>query len=150
MDLFEDIETALKVCENGWNALVPGARGMAAVDLAMAGIVVRAGLIVMLFAQFEAEVNRRCEKLIKVKTSASDWRERRAWDAFNPDNVSTVPFLRRLALLLDKNRAEYATARRMYLIRNSVAHGGDMAEEHDFNSVAAALKTVLAVLEENP
>lgn len=150
MDLFEDVETALKVCEDGWDALFPNAHGMAAVDLTMTGIVVRAGLIVVLFAQFEAEVNRRCEKLIKAKTSASDWRERRAWDSFNPDNVSVIPFLRRLALLLDKNRAEYATARRMYLIRNGVAHGGDMAEEHDFNSVAVALKTVLAAMEENP
>lgn len=83
----------------------------------------RSGLYLMLFAQFEADVNRRCANLIKLHKDKEIWQERRVWDALDEKNISNTPFLRRLSLLIDKGRPIYAALQKLYLERNLIAHG---------------------------
>jgi hypothetical protein len=150
MDLFDDIETALKVCEDGCDALFPGSQGMAAVELTIARVVVRAGFIALLFARFEAEINRRCEILINERKTSPTQSDQRVWKMLNSLGVTNISFTQRLELLMGKGRAEFKRAKDLYKIRNDLVHGVDLAEEHDFLAVATALKSILAAMEENP
>jgi hypothetical protein len=151
MGLFDDIEQAYSVCQDGFIALAPHTKGLDVfMEQADAEKIVNDALILRLFARFEAEVNRRCEVLIRLKRSAPDWLERRCWDSLDPKYVKNMPFKNRLALLMDRGRREYARAVMLYDIRNDLAHGVDFEVEEGFLTVAAALKNLLAAMEENP
>lgn len=151
MGLFDDIERAYSVCREGFIALAPHAKGLDVfMGHAEAERIVNEALIFRLFARFEAEVNRRCESLIRRKRNAEKWLDRRCWDSLDPKNVRNLSFKTRLGLLLDRGQREYARAVMLYDIRNDLAHGIDIEVEEDFLTVILALKSILAAMEENP
>jgi hypothetical protein len=112
--------------------------------------IAEAALILVAFAHFEAEVNRRCSALISRKRKLADWKERRPWDGMDPKKPETLKFRDRLALLLDRGRAEYSTAIKLYDMRNAIAHGVDIEPARTFDDTLESLKDILSALEENP
>lgn len=117
--------------------------------LSDSGIIV-AGLFLMLFAQFEAEVNHRCEVLIRHHKGLPDWRDRRAWDAFDDKRVNDIPFRRRLALVVEKGQAIYANVGNLYLERNELAHGEKSALDVDMKKAIETLTAALAAMDISP
>lgn len=112
--------------------------------------IVIAGLFLMLFAQFEAEVNRRSALLIKELKEKTDWRERRVWDALDEKNVSSISFARRLSMLIDKGRPIYAAMQKLYLERNLLAHGAKSSLDVDMSDAIETIEAAVAAMEENP
>lgn len=110
----------------------------------------RSGLYLMLFAQFEADLNRRCTDLIKRHKEKTDWRERRVWDALDEKNVSSISFARRLSMLIDKGRPIYAAMQKLYLERNLLAHGAKSSLDVDMSDAIETIEAAVAAMEENP
>jgi hypothetical protein len=110
----------------------------------------RSGLYLMLFAQFEADVNRRCANLIKQHKDKEVWHERRVWEALDEKNVSSIPFARRLSLLINKGRPIYAAIQKLYLERNLIAHGAKSSLDVDMSDAIETIEAVVAAMEENP
>lgn len=108
------------------------------------------GFFLILFAQFEAEVNVRCRALIAQNKLLPDWRDRRAWEGFDEKRVNDIPFKRRLALLVDRGQAIYAAVQTLYSERNEIAHGGRPDMVTDFENAYKTLNAALAAMEENP
>lgn len=127
-----------------------GDRGYFSAAVNVSADISRSGLYLMLFAQFEAEVNRRCEALIKRHKANPDWHERRAWETFNEKNVSSIYFLRRLSLLINKGRPIYAAMQTLYLERNDLAHGTKTILEIEMAEAIETIEAAVAAMEENP
>lgn len=107
-------------------------------------------LYVMLFAQFEAEINGRCEKLIHKHKTQNEWLERRSWEAYDEKNIKNIPFKLRLALLLDKGRPIYAAMQKLYLERNAIAHGAKPTLDIEMEDAVMKILAAVAAMEENP
>lgn len=75
---------------------------------------------VMLFAQLENLVNRRCEALFNRKKDAPEWKTRRLWDSIDSDRLS---FLQKVAMLCEKGKSDYQQVQKYYKIRCDIAHG---------------------------
>ena len=75
---------------------------------------------VVLFAQFEDQVNARVKRLVQRRSAAPRWTSRRLWDTVNPERM---PFMNRVALLTDKGGADYQRIRELYELRCRIAHG---------------------------
>lgn len=104
----------------------------------------------MLFAQFEAEINERCETLIRRHKMQDDWRDRRAWEGYDERQVKNIPFKRRLALLMNKGEAVYGDAANLYLERNHIAHGVKVTLDVDMLDAVDIMSAAVAAMEENP
>lgn len=112
--------------------------------------IVVAGLYLLLFAQFEAEVNRRCIMLIEQHKQLADWRLRRVWDALDVKNIGNTPFLRRLSLLIDKGLPIYAALKDLYSERNDIAHGVKTTLDIEMDYAVTKIQAAVAAMEENP
>lgn len=110
----------------------------------------RSGLYLMLFAQFQADMNRRCAALIKQHKDKGVWQERRVWDALDEKNVSSISFARRLSLLIDKGLPIYAALQKLYLERNLLAHGAKVGLDVDMSDAIETIEAAVAAMEENP
>ncbi len=84
------------------------------------------GIFVLLFGQFEVELNDRFKARRDNRSSNPDWTVRRGWDApqMMVGNVGRVPFDTRLALMIDRLTADYKKIKGTYELRNHCAHGG--------------------------
>lgn len=60
----------------------------------------------------------------------SDWRHRRAWTLYNPDDprLSGLSFQSRLTLVVEKDSYEWKTTMQHYNLRNQIAHGNLVSE----------------------
>jgi hypothetical protein len=119
------------------------------IDMGFMGVA-EPGFFLILFAQFEAEVNIRCRALIAQNKLLPGWRDRRAWESFDERRVNDIPFKRRLALLIDKGLTIYAAVQTLYSERNEIAHGGRLDMVTDFENAYKTLKAALAAMEETP
>lgn len=81
------------------------------------------GVFVMLFGQFEREVTERFRSERESRKNNRDWRIRRGWDV-PALGAKTVPFLTKLALLMDKEGRNFSKISAAYERRNHCAHGG--------------------------
>jgi hypothetical protein len=81
------------------------------------------GAYVLLFGQFENDVNDHFAAALAKRTSNPDWTRRRGWDV--PALAGKkVPFDTRLALTLDRTSSAYTKVMAAYSNRNHCAHGG--------------------------
>lgn len=79
------------------------------------------GIFILLFAQFEVALNASFERIREARQANPDWTVRRGWDT--PEVRRKRPaFEARLALMLDRNTAEYSEITAAYGVRNACAH----------------------------
>jgi hypothetical protein len=104
----------------------------------------------LLFSQFEAEINRLCQEVIRKKRASPIWMERRAWDILDPDDkrIKNIAFLNRVALLTDKGGTVYNRVNQLYQIRNNIAHGKLQIESLDVAEIAKEIEQIAAELNE--
>lgn len=81
------------------------------------------GIFVLLFGQFEREVDDRFIQARDGRMANPDWRVRRGWDVPALQG-RRIPFETRLALMLDRQNPSYAKVIQAYGIRNHCSHGG--------------------------
>jgi len=90
-----------------------------------------------LFTRFEAEVNAAFEAIAAAGLSAATaWQERRVWQAWARGSGRDIGFLSKVEVLTDKGRPDYATIKRYYDGRNTIAHGRVWDEEFSVPAVA--------------
>lgn len=103
---------------------------------------------VLCWGQFEAGVDEACRKAIRKGQAARTWRDRRAWDLYNPDDkrLSGLSFEDRLALVIERKAPAWKLITGYYALRNQIAHGGFAQTPIDVPSVVKDLYTVQSQL----
>ncbi len=81
------------------------------------------GVFVLMFGQFEIDVTDRFRVERENRMRNPDWRIRRGWDTPSL-GVKSVPFLSKLALMMDRTGKHYRKIELSYHRRNHCAHGG--------------------------
>lgn len=106
---------------------------------------------VLLVAQFETLVTDAVERLIDVSEQSADWRGREVWNALVPSTkrIQDIPFKRRLALLIDRQRVVYRDALGLYDARNKIAHG-DLDGPLSIQTAINQLRAVASLIQEVP
>jgi len=98
---------------------------------------------VLLFAQFENEVNERAKRFIQRENAANHWADQREWDKYRGDAIRRIPFLIRCGFLTQPNQPNYHDIVQLYEVRNQIAHRG-MAETNVLiPQVAADLRAIV-------
>lgn len=84
---------------------------------------------VMLFAQFENEVEQRCIRLVRSKLALANWAARRPWEILEISGAGELrlPFMKQVALLFEKSSPDYAQVYGFYKTRCLIAHGNTTA-----------------------
>ena len=92
---------------------------------------------VLAWGQLEADVVETCRETIRKAQQDSDWRVRRAWDLYDPENrrLSGLSFENRLSLVLEKGTDTWKRTMQLYSVRNQIAHGTLLSERIDVSSV---------------
>ena len=103
---------------------------------------------VLAWGQFEADIVETCRETIRKAQENPDWRFRRAWDLYNPEDsrLSGLSFERRLALVLEKSTDNWKRAIQFYKVRNQIAHGRLQSERIDVSSVVQEFYVIHASL----
>ncbi len=80
---------------------------------------------VLAWGQLEADIEEACRNAIRHGQTHDDWRYRRAWSLYNPDDrrLSGLSFESRLTLVIDKDSVDWKRAMQLYNVRNQIAHG---------------------------
>jgi len=96
------------------------------------------GIFVLMFGQFEKEVDSRFQRAVATRIANPDWTQRRGWDSpFISGN--RVPFETKLAMVLDSRSPSFGKIRQTYETRNHCAHGGTTNPVGSIDSLAADL-----------
>lgn len=105
---------------------------------------------ILIWGQLEAEINRVAELAVRNRRSSIRWEDRRAWDAYDPENMR-AKFEDRAALVLDRlNVASDAYRRtiRYYGWRNGIAHGATLATGIDVPAIIGDLYQIAGELQD--
>ena len=88
---------------------------------------------VLAWGQLEAEIDEACRDAIRNGQSHDDWRNRRAWSLYNPDDrrLSGLSFENRLTLVLERGSGDWRRTMQFYSVRNRIAHGTLLSESID-------------------
>ena len=88
---------------------------------------------VLAWGQLEADIDEACRDTIRHGQSHDDWRNRRAWSLYNPDDrrLSGLRFENRLTLVLARDSDEWTRTMQFYNVRNRIAHGTLRSERID-------------------
>ena len=91
---------------------------------------------VLAWGQLETDIDDACREAIRQAQAHEDWRYRRAWSLYNPDDrrLSGLSFENRLTLVLEKGSGEWRRAMQLYNVRNQIAHGTLLSERIDVSS----------------
>ena len=91
---------------------------------------------VLAWGQLETDIDDACRDAIHHAQSHEDWRYRRAWSLYNPDDrrLSGLSFENRLTLVLEKGSGEWRRTMQLYNVRNQIAHGTLLSERIDVSS----------------
>ncbi len=91
---------------------------------------------VLAWGQLETKIDDACRDAIRHAQSHEDWRYRRAWSLYNPDDrrLSGLSFEGRLTLVLEKGSDQWKRAMQFYNVRNQIAHGILLSERIDVSS----------------
>ena len=91
---------------------------------------------VLAWGRLETDIDDACRDAIRHGQSHDDWRNRRAWSLYNPDDrrLSGLSFENRLALVLERGSAEWKRTMQLYNVRNQIAHGNLLSERIDVSS----------------
>ena len=89
------------------------------------------------WGQLEADIDEACREAIRHGRASGDWRYRRAWSLYNPDDrrLSGLSFESRLTLVLEKGSAGWKRIMQLYSVRNQIAHGSLLSDRIDVSSV---------------
>ncbi len=81
----------------------------------------------------EADIEEACREAIRHAQTHGDWRYRRAWSLYNPDDrrLSGLSFEIRLTLVFEKGSGECRRTMQLYNFRNRIAHGALLSERID-------------------
>ena len=92
---------------------------------------------VLAWGQIESEIDAACREAIRRGKAHREWRHRRAWSLYNPDDrrLSGLSFEDRLALVIEKGSEYWRRTVQHYAIRNQIAHGDLRLERIDVSSV---------------
>ena len=88
---------------------------------------------VLAWGQLETDIDEACRDAIRHGQAHDDWRERRAWTLYNPDDrrLSGLSFESRLTLVLARGSGEWRRTMQFYNVRNQIAHGTLLSERID-------------------
>ena len=91
---------------------------------------------VLAWGQLETDIDDACREALRHAQAHEDWRYRRAWSLYNPDDrrLSGPSFENRLTLVLEKGSGEWKRAMELYNVRNQIAHGTLRSERIDVSS----------------
>jgi len=91
---------------------------------------------VLAWGQLETDIDEACRAAIRHAQAHEDWRYRRAWSLYNPDDrrISGLSFENRLTLVLEKGSGEWKRTVQLYSVRNQIAHGTLLSERIDVSS----------------
>ena len=80
---------------------------------------------VLAWGQLEADIEDACRAAIRGGQSHEDWRYRRVWSLYNPEDrrLSGLSFESRLTLVLEKGSDDWKRTMQLYNVRNQIAHG---------------------------
>lgn len=92
---------------------------------------------VLAWGQLEADIEEACREAIREGQSNADWRHRRAWSLYNPEDrrLSGLSFENRLTLVLEKGSEDWKRTMELYSVRNQIAHGTLLSGGIDMASV---------------
>ena len=92
---------------------------------------------VLAWGQLEADIEEACREAIRAGQSHRDWRHRRAWSLYNPDDcrLSGLNFEGRLTLVLEKGSDNWKRTMELYNVRNQIAHGALLSARIDMARV---------------
>ena len=91
---------------------------------------------VLAWGQLETDIDDACRAAIRHAQSQKDWRYRRAWSLYNPDDrrLSGLSFENRLTLVLERGSDAWRRTMQLYSVRNQIAHGTLLSERIDVSS----------------
>ena len=92
---------------------------------------------VLAWGQLEADIEEACREAIREGQSHEDWRHRRAWSLYNPEDrrLSGLSFENRLTLVIEKGSDDWKRTMELYNVRNQVAHGALLSARIDMERV---------------
>ena len=92
---------------------------------------------VLAWGQLEADIVDACRSTIRHALTHGDWRDRRAWTLYNPDDrrLSGLSFENRLTLVLEKRSENWKKVSQHYSVRNQIAHGRLRSQRTDVSRV---------------
>lgn len=77
------------------------------------------------FTRLEDHINEESDRAIEYGLGLSTWRRRSPWRELKElSHRSRLPFMSRVALLVDPSTNPYGLVRTHYASRNAIAHGG--------------------------
>lgn len=106
---------------------------------------------VLAWGQVEADIVEACRSTIRHAQTHGNWRDRRAWTLYNPDDrrLSGLSFESRLTLVLEKGSANWKRVLQHYNVRNQIAHGRLRSQRIDVSSVIQEFYLIQASLARN-
>jgi len=92
---------------------------------------------VLAWGQLEADIEEACREAIRDGQSHEDWRHRRAWSLYNPEDrrLSGLSFENRLPLVVEKGSDDWKRTMQLYNVRNQIAHGDLLSGRIDMERV---------------
>ncbi len=92
---------------------------------------------VLAWGQLEADIDEACRDAIRAGQSDEDWRYRRAWSLYNPEDrrLSGLSFENRLTLVVERGSDDWKRTMHLYNVRNQIAHGTLLSGRIDMASV---------------
>ena len=106
---------------------------------------------VLAWGQLEADIVDACRSTIRHAQTHGDWRDRRAWTLYNPDDrrLSGLSFENRLTLVLEKGSENWKKVSQHYSVRNQIAHGRLRSQRIDVSRVIEEFYLIQASLARN-
>jgi hypothetical protein len=107
---------------------------------------------VLAWGQLETAITEACRNVIRAGRSHADWRVRRIWELYDPDDrrLSGLRFEDSASLVLDRSTGKggpFAMTVEHYAIRNQIAHGAFRPDRIDLSSVAQDFYAIEAALQ---
>ena len=106
---------------------------------------------VLAWGQLEADIVDACRSTIRHAQAHGNWRDRRAWTLYNPDDrrLSGLSFESRLMLVLEKGSGNWKRVLQHYNVRNQIAHGRLRSQGIDVSGVIREFYLIQASLARN-
>ena len=105
---------------------------------------------VLAWGQLESAIDDACRRAIRRGRDQQEWRLRRPWALYNPDDrrLSGLRFEDRAALVLDRDAEgrQCSLAMQHYNVRNQIAHGALLSERIDVTAVIEQFLVIQAAL----
>lgn len=130
--VYEQIDNFLESCRDA-----AGGTGESDERIALKQRINDQAYFVLAWGQLEAEIEEACRQAIRRGQEHGDWKYRRAWSLYNPEDrrLSGLSLEDRLTLILEKGTEYWKRAMQHYNVRNQIAHGALRSERIDVSSV---------------